>query len=226
MSSEQVEHVSLTYRTVMVVATPFVRWWGRLEATGVPEVPGTGPLLIIANHDSQWDPVVIGSALVGRRQIRALAKASLWKNKVVAWVLDNMGQIPIDRGRGDLEALDAAVRKLEGGACIGIFPEGTISRGKVLRARSGGGRLAQAVPGTRIVACAVTGAVDIVRFPKRPRITVRFFEPASGQVKPGESSIAIMKRVTAEIRELAPPAIAGRSKTAAKSRQAIADAAR
>lgn len=211
------ESISLTYRIVMWVARPLVRWWGRLEVVGEQHLPD-GPVLLISNHDSHWDPVVIGSAAIRRRQIRALAKSSLWKNPIVARVLDGMGQIPIERGRGDTAALSAAIDALEAGACIGVFPEGTISRGQQLRALSGVGRLALTVPSARLVPTTVTGAVDIVRFPKRPRIRVEFFEPSGGQPQPGESAMGISKRVMAEIRAQAPPTIPGRRKTAAAMR--------
>ncbi|GAB2480425.1 lysophospholipid acyltransferase family protein [Jatrophihabitans fulvus] len=202
--------VSRTYATVMVIATPFVRWWGRLRVRGLELLEAPGAIVMIANHDSHWDPLVVGVAAKGT-QVRALAKASLWKNPVVAKVLDGMGQIPIERGRGDADALRNAIDGLEAGACVGIFPEGTISRGREMRALSGAGRLALAVPASRVVACSITGAVDIVRFPKRPRITVEFFEPSGGQPKPGESAIALTKRVMAEVRDRAPAVGAGRA---------------
>jgi 1-acyl-sn-glycerol-3-phosphate acyltransferase len=201
--------VPLVYRLVMLVATPIVRWWGRLQVHGVELLDPPGGTLVIANHDSLWDPVVVGVASP-RRAVRALAKSSLWKNPVVAWVLDQMGQIPIERGRGDAAALAAAIEQLEHGACVGVFPEGTISRGKEMRALSGAGRLALAAPHSRIVAVTITGAVDIARFPKRPRIVVRFFEPAGGQPQEGESAIALTKRVMAEVRAQAPFVKAGR----------------
>lgn len=204
---------SAVYRLVMVIATPIVRWWGRLQVEGAElldtDLNGrVAPLIIMANHDSQWDPVVVGIACT--RQIRALAKSSLWSNRVVAAVLDGMGQIPIERGRGDTAALSAAIEQLQAGACIGVFPEGTISRGEVLRPLSGAGRLALAVPESRVVAAAITGAVDIVRFPKRPRISVVFFEPAGGQPRDGESAVALTRRVIGEVRDRAPHAPAGR----------------
>lgn len=201
--------VSLTYRVVMIIATPFIRWWGRLQVRGAELLDGPGPLLLCANHDSHWDPLVVGVAARGT-QVRALAKASLWKNPVVSRVLDGMGQIPIERGRGDAAALAAAIEQLEQGACVGVFPEGTISRGEPMRALSGAGRLALSVPGTRIVAVSIVGAVDIARFPTRPRITVEFFEPADGQAQDGESAITLTKRVMAEIRSRAPFVAAGR----------------
>ena len=214
------QRVSPTYRAVLGVASPIIRWWGRLEVVGEQELLEPGPMLVISNHDSHWDPVVIGIAGLKCRQIRALAKSTLWKNPIVGKVLDGMGQIPLDRGKGDIRALDDAVRELGAGACIGVFPEGTISRGMPLRARSGAGRLAQAVPGVRIVSVAVTGAVDIVRFPKRPRIRVEFFDPAGGQLKPGESAAELITRVMAEIRAGAPVALPGRRRKAAKYRRA------
>lgn len=203
------DRVSLTYRVVIGIATPFVRWWGRLRVTGAELLHGPGAIVLFANHDSHWDPLVVGVA-APRRQIRALAKASLWKNPVVAKVLDGMGQIPIERGRGDTAALSAAIEQLEAGSCIGVFPEGTISRGKVMRPLSGAGRLALAVPQARVVAARVTGAVDIARFPHRPRIVVEFFEPAAGQPAEGESAVLLTRRIMEEVRAGAPPVAAGR----------------
>lgn len=204
------DRATLTYRIVMAIAWPIVRRWGRLVVVGEHLLPTSGPTLVIANHDSEWDPVVIGVAGNRRRQIRALAKASLWKNPIVARVLDGMQQIPIERGRGDATALGTAIDRLAAGACIGVFPEGTVSRGRPLRALSGAGRLALATTDVRMVCARVTGAVDIVRFPKRPRIRVEFFEPAEGPPRADESAMRLSKRWMAEIRAGAPPVARGR----------------
>lgn len=214
--------VPLTYAVVMIVATPVVRWWGRLEVTGQDLLSAGGPMVLMVNHDSAWDPVVVGVA-ARHRQIRALAKSSLWKTRPMAWVLDRMGQIPIDRGRGDLAALSAAIEHLRKAECIGIFPEGTVSRGRQVRFLSGAGRLALAVPGTRVLGVRVTGAVDIVRFPRRPALRVEFFEPASGQPRPEESAIALTRRVMTEVRAHAPAAIPGRAKKQARYRGLVPD---
>jgi 1-acyl-sn-glycerol-3-phosphate acyltransferase len=203
------ESFTLTYRAAMAVCRPLA-WWGRMTVEGEEFVPRSGPTLLVANHDSQTDPVVIGMAAIHRRQIRALAKSSLWGNPVLARILNGMGQIPIERAAGDAGALVNAIAALRAGSCVGIFPEGTISVGRTLRARSGAGRLALEVPEARIVCAAVTGTPDLARFPKRPDLHVRFFEPASGHVDPSETAGQISERLAAEIRAIAPPVDAGR----------------
>jgi len=205
------EPMTRTYRAALGIAVPIVRLWGRLDIEGLEHIPAEGPLLIVGNHDSYWDPVVIGIAAIERRQIRALSKSSLWKVKGLSNMLDGMGQIPIERGSGDAGALDRAIAELRAGSCIGIFPEGTRSLGRELRPRSGLGRLVAAVPEAVVVPVAVTGSVDITRPPKRPRLCVRFLPPAEGLREgetPGEHSVRVVK----EIRELAPIAIAGRKR--------------
>jgi 1-acyl-sn-glycerol-3-phosphate acyltransferase len=209
---ERLEIVTSAYRAVMAVSAPAVRWWGRLEVLGLEHLPHEGAVLLAGNHDSYWDPIAVGIAGLPRRQIKALAKASLWKPGL-GKVLDGMGQIPIDRGAGDARALDQAVEELRRGACIGVFPEGTRSLGRVLRARSGIGRLAEAVPEAQVLSCTVEGTVDIPKFPtRRPRVRVAFFKPAGGGLQPGESPSDFAQRLLAEIRGRAPIMIAGRNR--------------
>ena len=202
--------ITRTYRAAMAVCRPIVSGWGRLEVVGRELLPESGPLLIAGNHDSYYDTVSAGIAALPRRQIQALAKQELWKVPGLAPVLNGMGQIPISRGAGDSGALERAIAELRAGACIGIFPEGTRSDGRELRARSGFGRLAEAVPEARIMLVAITGTTDFIRFPKRPAVRVEFFPPAGGDRRPGESAGELSARLLAEIRAKAPPARSGR----------------
>src|SRR4029077_14760258 len=119
------EPFTRTYRFAMGACTPWAKWWGRMQVNGLDALPRSGPVLIAGNHDSQMDPVAVGVAARGHRQIRALAKSTLWDVKPLAPILNGMGQIPIQRGKGDVGALDKAIEALRAGACIGVFPEGT-----------------------------------------------------------------------------------------------------
>jgi 1-acyl-sn-glycerol-3-phosphate acyltransferase len=193
-----------TYRAAMALSRP-VALWGGLAVEGLDSVPESGPLLVVGNHDSHWDPLMVGVAAMKRRQIRALAKSTLWDVRGLGPILNGMGQIPIVRGAGDVEALARAIETLRAGACIGVFPEGTRSKSRELRARSGFGRLADAVPEAQLVSCAVTGTVGIPKFPKqRPHVRVHFFTPSGGQRRSDEEPNELSARLLAEIRADAP----------------------
>ena len=184
----------------------WLRWWVRLEVRGLENLPAGGPALVVSNHDSWLDPLVIIEAMMWkRRQLRFLAKSTLWKSKILAWILDGAAQIPIRRGESDIAAMEAAVDALDRGETIGVFPEGTLSRGEKLRARRGVARLALARPEVPVVLAAVEGGTKLRRFPKRPRVTIEFFRPAGGQSRPGEDPAELSRRLLDEIREKVPP---------------------
>src|ERR1700722_13026204 len=205
-----IDNPSLTYLTAMRLCSPILRGWARLEVSGLDCMPAQGPVLLAGNHDSFWDPIAVGVAALGRRQVRALAKSSLWKVKGLSAILNGMGQIPIERGKSDSAALQRAVGELRDGACIGIFPEGTRSLGRQLRARGGIGRLAQAVPEASIVCCAILGTTDMSRFPKRPEVKLHFFPPSGGGLRSGETAGERGARPLDEIRAHAPVVAARR----------------
>ncbi len=213
---ERTERITPAYRGVMIASTPGVVWWGRLDVIGLDLLPLEGPLLVVGDHDSYWDTVATGIAALPRRQIRALAKSSLWTNKLLGTVLTGMGQIPIERGSGDSGALDRAIEELRRGACIGIYPEGTRSLGRALRARGGVGHLAQAVPEATVVGAACNGTVEIPRFPQaRPRVRVEFFEFERPAIAPEETPQEYSTRLLAQVRQRAPIEVAGRKRAAA-----------
>ncbi len=186
-------------------------WWGRMRATGVEEVPAEGPVLVVPNHDSQWDPVVVAVALRRRRKLRFLARANLWNIPGLGRILTGMGQIPIERGAADEHAIASATETLRRGEAVCVFPEGKLSLGRALPARSGVGRLALECPEATIVLCAVTGTTDYVRFPRRPRVGVSFFRPGAGQERDGHVPRELAAALLAEVRERARPVAAGRS---------------
>ena len=201
---------SATYRIAMLSLTPLIAGWGRLRVRGLEHLPRQGGVILAGNHDSHWDPVAVGVAARSHRPISALAKASMWQRFGLRQILNGMRQIPIHRGVGDTAALRTAVERLQDGACIGVFPEGTLSHGETLRARCGVGRLRESIPEATVIAFAVEGTVDLVRFPKRPKITVTFFRPAADSTSFAATPADFAEQLMAEVRSLAPPVPAGR----------------
>jgi 1-acyl-sn-glycerol-3-phosphate acyltransferase len=199
----------VVYDFVAVLLRP-IAWWGRLQVAGLDQVPRDGPLLLVANHDSQWDPVLVGLAIKPRRRLRFLARVSLWRIPGLGPVLYALNQIPIRRGVGDARALEKAVEALSAGQSVCVFPEGGLSWGERLRARSGIGRLAEWCPRAEVVLCAVEGCTEYVRFPRRPRVRVTFFRPAGGGRQPGEDAPELAPRLLEEVRSRVPPTPAGR----------------
>lgn len=206
----------MLYDLVATLLRP-TAWWGRLRVEGLDQVPAQGPLLVVPNHDSQWDPILVALAIRPRRRLRFLARASLWRYPGLGPVLYGLGQIPIRRGAGDSGALEKAIEALREGESICVFPEGRLSRGERLRARSGVGRLAQWCPGVQVVLCSVEGTTDYLRFPRRPRVSVTFFRPATGDPQPGEEAPVLAARLLDEIRDRVAPSKAGRASRASRS---------
>lgn len=192
----------MTYALITRLLLPLA-WWGRVRVTGVDAVPASGPVLVVPNHDSQMDPVVLGIALRRRRMLRFLARADLWRMRGLGPVMNAMRQIPIERGTGDAGALDAAIAALRAGEAVCVFPEGKLSLGQRLRARSGVARLRAGCPEAVVVLAAISGTTDYVRFPRRPRVTIDLFRPPAGAEAPQELLDTLRERV--------PPAPAGRA---------------
>jgi 1-acyl-sn-glycerol-3-phosphate acyltransferase len=198
------------YNIVAFCLRPVFRW-ARMRVDGCELVPAEGPVLIVPNHDSQWDPLALAVALIRvRNPIRFLARANLWDMFGVRALMRSSRQIPIERGSGDRQPLVHAVEALQAGDAVCVFPEGKLSEGERLRARSGVGYLVRDCPDAPVVLAAVGGTTDLVRLPRRPRVSVTFFEPAGGQPRPDEEPAELAGRLLDEIRERVQPVPAGR----------------
>lgn len=110
-----------------VLGYAFVKPWLtvllRPQIKGRGRIPRRGGCIVVANHESPIDPFVLG--LASHRTIRYVAKAELFRSKVVRMFMKAFGAVPIGRGDGDIKALAAARDLVERGALVGIFPQGT-----------------------------------------------------------------------------------------------------
>ncbi|MBR6030304.1 MAG: 1-acyl-sn-glycerol-3-phosphate acyltransferase [Clostridia bacterium] len=91
---------------------------------GAEKLNREGPWILISNHVSGWDPMVVGSP-VKCQEIVFLGKKELTRNPIGGWVVKKLHMISVDRHSTDMEAMRACIRALKEGEVLGFFPEGT-----------------------------------------------------------------------------------------------------
>jgi 1-acyl-sn-glycerol-3-phosphate acyltransferase len=188
--------------------TATIRRLYRVRVEGGERIPGEGPCIIAANHESVLDPWVLG--LATPRQLHYMAKAEAFDNPVAAYVLRALGAFPVERGSGDAEALGIAGRLLGNGEVLGIFPQGTCLPFRRRPWQRGAARLAIAT-GAPLVPVALVGTEQAIR-PHRfrlglPRVRVlvgRPFEVARGRPTI-TAARALTQRVEDAVAELRAP---------------------
>lgn len=127
----------------------------RYKVIGKENVPKNGRLLVCANHSTMADPIFLGSAIPGR-QMKFVAKAELFNNKLLGGFLGSLGAFPIARGTGGAEGIQKAMHFLEDGHAVCMFPEGTRSKtGELLNPKNGAAMLA-ARTGCTVLPVAIT----------------------------------------------------------------------
>lgn len=165
------------YWLARALLVPFFLLYFRMSRLGHENIPSSGPVLLAANHRSFLDPFVIGT--LTRRPVHYMAKRELFERRWQAWLLNGLGAFPVDRGRGDEQAMATARTILQRGDCVVIFPEGTrVRSGPLGHPHRGVGRLALQT-GARVVPIVVIGTEDVRRgWRIRPRkVTLRCGRP-------------------------------------------------
>jgi 1-acyl-sn-glycerol-3-phosphate acyltransferase len=91
---------------------------------GAAVVPDAGPVLLVSNHQSYLDPLLIPTTC--RRRLRFMARDTLFKG-IQGWFIGSLGAIPVDRDGTALSGVKQTLKCLGSGQAVLLFPEGTRS---------------------------------------------------------------------------------------------------
>lgn len=172
------------YRLCRKIIAVYVRTCYRVRIRGAKNIPPTGPVLVVSNHQSHLDPPLVGVAL-GHRNMASIAREGLFKVPVFGLVLRALGAISIRQNEGDTGAMRAAIGELKKGRLMLIFPEGSRSPDGAVHEFKRGAWLLMTRAGCDILPAAVEGAFDAwPRDRKFPRLlgcrcAVAFGQPIS-----------------------------------------------
>src|SRR3990172_6469022 len=126
----------LWYRLLQAICKSLCATFFQLRVKGRHHVPLEGAALLVSNHQSYLDPVLVGAGL--ERRLNYLARESLFRLIPFRWLIRSLDAIPIQREGLGLSGLKETLRRLRRGEAVLLFPEGTRTRnGRMSPLRSG-----------------------------------------------------------------------------------------
>jgi 1-acyl-sn-glycerol-3-phosphate acyltransferase len=132
----------LWYRFIRFVSRLAATLLFRVRVTGRNRVPRAGGVMVLSNHQSHFDPVLIGVSC--DRHLSYLARETLFRFAPLRWLIGSLDAIPIDREGLGLAGLRETLRRLKNGEMVLIFPEGTrTSDGEMAPLKAGFSSLAK-----------------------------------------------------------------------------------
>ena len=169
-------------RFAVLAVLPPLRVWTKRTWTGSENLPPTGGIILVSNHVSHFDPLVVAHYIYeAGRWPRFLTKASLWRVPVLGPFLTKTLQIPVERGSVEaVKSLDVLVDALNEGGAVLIYPEGTTTREPDLwpmRGKTGAARLAL-LTGAPVIPLANWGAQRVFD-PRTNRFRLRMRTPVT-----------------------------------------------
>ncbi len=195
------EKFTFWYRLMYNIQPFSMRFLFRTRYHHMTRALADAPYILIANHSSMIDPLLIGYACK-RYQIRFLGKKELVKNPILKFVFSHMRMIAVDRHNMDMQAMRACLKTLKEGHPLGIFPEGTRHKEGVMEQLEGGTAMMALRSGTPLL------PVFIAEKPKLWRMTDCYigapipYDDLAARGINRDTCEALEKRITETYREM------------------------
>lgn len=199
-------HETPTRRATVAILKSLVWFILKINVQGQENLPSEGAAILASNHVATYD--IFPMQLSVQRPILFMAKEELHRNPLIDYVMRKGGAFPVHRKKKDEWAKRHALKVLEHDQVLGIFPEGTRSRGRGLRAaKTGAARFAMEV-NCPIIPMAIDGSQRVFKkFPRRTTIHVSIGEPIYPQ--PNEGALALTDRIMFTIAAMLPKDLKG-----------------
>ncbi len=177
----------LASRVWYAITKPVVRWVATFaygaRFTGQENVPRSGSLLVVANHQSHLDPPIMGCGFP--RRLNYMARKDLFGFAPFRWLIQSFDAIPVDRHASPIAGVRETLRRLSRGEAVLMFPEGTRTLDGEIGTFMPGFAMIAVRSGAAVQPAAIEGAFDVWprrnRFPWRGTIHIHF-----GPLIPGE----------------------------------------
>lgn len=173
------------YEVMRRSGAQYLRLLLKVRSEGKVNVPRKGPFLLFMNHESNLDPLLVHAFCP--RQLFTLTKSSAFRGRLMRWLGPRCGSFPTRRYQVDPQAVRVALRYLDDGKGVGVFPEGERSWDAALQPFRPGTVRLMLKAGVPVIPCAVTGtyevwprwgSMDWLKFgPGRPHVRIRYGEP-------------------------------------------------
>jgi 1-acyl-sn-glycerol-3-phosphate acyltransferase len=156
----------LFYRVVRVILTTGCRLFWRVKVIGIERVPAGGGFVLAPSHRSMMDIPL--AAIVTKRRIRFMGKASVFKVPVLGTLFRWLGGFPVARDGTDRKAVRDSIAMLEANEVLCVFPEGTRQNGPKIQPLQPGASYLSLRSGAPILPVAIAGSEEILRDHKSP----------------------------------------------------------
>ncbi len=183
------------------VVSPTLHLYFQGRVYGVEHLSRMGPLVVVSNHASDFDPPILSNCV--RRPVAYMAKQELFQVPVLGTLIRWYGAYPVNRGAPDRSALRAALASLEAGWAVGVFLQGT---------RTADGRITEPKLGAALIAAKAQAPLLPVSlwgthlilsqgssFPQPTPVTIRIAPPIPPPASTERSELIAMTQHCADV---------------------------
>jgi 1-acyl-sn-glycerol-3-phosphate acyltransferase len=200
----------MLYRFLHSIVNWLTRVLADVTVTGATRMPRGVGVLVVSNHLTNYDPLVISMCF--KRELHFMAKVELYRNPLIGWLITHLNAFPVRRGEADRAALRRAEDLLRSRRVVALFPEGHRARNAAVQPSKGGIALLARRANVPILPVAITGTQFLLpkalphwRPWRRPALTITVGEPFTLPSSTGRADYnALANLIMGHVAELLP----------------------